>query len=285
MLNQHPDLGLPRETRFLLGSWRRRNHWGDLSDSTNKVRLVNWIVNRKSSRFAKTGLPPDLAFERLVQAPPTLGSVLGTVFELYASSKGSHRWGDKRPAYIRQLNAIRSLFPEAQVVNVVRDPRAAIASMRRLGWYKGSIIEATDLWIRSASAGVKAGKRLDKDTFYEIRYEDLIQRTVPTVESLLGFLDLDFSWVEKMMKYHTSSDVPQNSYHALISTPVDESRIAAWKADLSDDEVCFVESVTAEYMELYGYAFESDRDSAPTELLERLEAHQDARAASSRPRG
>lgn len=281
MLNQHPDLGIPRETRFLLGAWKQRNVWGDLNDAENKAKLVEWIVYRKASRFGTTGIPLELARERLEQAPPTLGSVLGSVFELYAERKRSARWGDKRPGYIRHLRAVRTLFPETQIVNVVRDPRAAVASMRRLGWYNGSVIEATDLWIRSAGAGARASTRLDASTLYEVRYEDLIENPLATLEKLLDFLNLGSNHIDEMMNYHAGPDVPQNSYHSLISQPIDPSRIAAWKNDLTAGELSFIESATAEYMSHYGYEFESDPGSAPTNLLQALEAHQASRRSNS----
>jgi hypothetical protein len=43
------------------------------------------------------------------------------------------RWGDKRPMHARYLDAVFSFFPDTQFVNIVRDPRAAVASMRKLG--------------------------------------------------------------------------------------------------------------------------------------------------------
>jgi hypothetical protein len=35
--------------------------------------------------------------------------------------------------HARYLDAVFSFFPDTQFVNIVRDPRAAVASMRKLG--------------------------------------------------------------------------------------------------------------------------------------------------------
>ena len=271
MLNQHPALGMPKETKFLLGAWRRRDQWGDLNEPKNKTKLINWIVTRQGSRFDATGIPAEQAIEHLKNAPPTLGSVLGAVFELYAIRRGSQRWGDKRPGYVRHINAIRSLFPDAQIVNVVRDPRAAIASMRRLGWYNGSIVEATDLWVRSVGAGVRANERLDASTIHDLRYEDLVEEPEHTIKGLIFFLNLDQAGIQAMMGYHRSDDLPTLEYHSRVATPLDKSRILGWESDLNTGEIAFIEKVTADLMNHYEYPTTKSDISAPVELLKAFE--------------
>jgi hypothetical protein len=51
MLNSHPELAIPRETRILIDCYRRRAEWGDLRDVDNRRRLARWVVEHEHSRY------------------------------------------------------------------------------------------------------------------------------------------------------------------------------------------------------------------------------------------
>jgi hypothetical protein len=76
--------------------------------------------------------------------------------------------------YARYLDAVFSFFPDTQFVNIVRDPRAAVASMRKLGWFEGHIAPGVGLWDRSLRAVEPWRDSLYDDQFYDLRYEDLV---------------------------------------------------------------------------------------------------------------
>ena len=153
MLHAHPELAIPRETRFVLESWGRRRKFGDLRQEANRRRLARWIFMREKTDADRLGLDPEAAVERLVAAPPTLGSLLAECFVMFSERHGKRRWGDKRPMYASRIAAVFDLFPSAHFINVVRDPRACIASLRKLNWYDGSIVPSVELWERSAAVG------------------------------------------------------------------------------------------------------------------------------------
>ncbi len=174
MLHCHPEIAIPRETRFVLESWLQRTKFGDLEDVANRRRLASWIFERKESQANRLGLDEEEAIERLVAAPPTLGSLLATCFVMYAERNGKPRWGDKRPMYATRLSAIWDLFPNAQFIHVVRDPRACVASVRKLGWYNGKVAPALELWERSIHTVNAWRPKLSADQLLEVKYEDLV---------------------------------------------------------------------------------------------------------------
>src|SRR6187551_3800317 len=71
MLHAHPELAIPRETRFVLESWGRRRKFGDLREEANRRRLARWIFMREKTDANRLGLDPEAAVERLVAAAPT----------------------------------------------------------------------------------------------------------------------------------------------------------------------------------------------------------------------
>jgi Sulfotransferase family len=254
MLNCHPGLAMPHETRFLIGGWKRRARFGDLAEPENRRRVARWIASRRKSRLERLGVTREELIARLEAAPPTIGSVLGTCFLLYAERHAKPRWGDKRPSHAQHLDAIFAMFPDAQLINIVRDPRAAVASVRKIGWYEGDLATGADLWQRSVLAVDRWRDRLAEDQLFELRYEDLVEDPRRMLERITDFLGLAPDGIEAMLQFHEKSDVPRDrTFHPRVSTPVTTEGVRAWEGALTPAEVAFIEHVLEEKMQRYGY--------------------------------
>ncbi|MGH3319066.1 MAG: sulfotransferase family protein [Streptosporangiaceae bacterium] len=279
MLNCHPELAIPRETRFLMEAWQTRATFGDLSDPAHRRRAARWVFRRGQTRWQRLGVDRRQAIARLVSAPPTIGSLLGTCFLMYAEQRGKPRWGDKRPMYAQHLDAIFAMFPDAQFVNVVRDPRATVASIRRLGWSDGDVVPPTELWSRSLRAIDGWRGRLAPDQLLEIRYEELVTEPRPTLERVCEFLGLAPEYIEDMLAFHASADVPRNKYHWRVSQPVTASSARGWEKTLRPEEVALVERAAGAAMRRYGYPLEAGGVDVPRELWRTFARRRRRRAA------
>ena len=257
MLTAHPELAIPQETRFLIDGYRARRRWGDLADPDNRRRLARWVVDRRVSRHAQLTPDTDELVARMVAAPPTIGSVLSAGFRLHAERHGAVRWGDKRPSLVLNLDAVFAMFPGAQYVNVVRDPRAAIASIRtvgrRHGWSAHGIPGGTEAWARSQREADRWRRRLPADQFLEVRYEELVSEPEPVLAAIVGYLGLDPAGLDAMLHHHETADVSTRSLHALVARPVTTEAVRRWERELTREEIAFVEHVLADPMRRYGY--------------------------------
>jgi hypothetical protein len=284
MLNSHPDLAMPRETRFVIEAWQRRKEFGDLHRAGNRRRLARWIFKRQKSLARRLGLDPQKAVERLVAAPPTLGSMLATCFVMYAEKHDKPRWGDKRPKYAAQIAAVWDLYPNAHFVNVVRDPRACAASMRKLGWYDGRLAPAVELWQRAIETVDGWRPRLAADQLLEVRFEDLVAAPEEALAGIVTFAGLaaDENAVARMLRYHERKEVRSERYHANVARPPDPTRVSGWTDVLETAEIAFVEDATRPLMRRYGYEPVADGVSAPGELLRELRNRRRRQVAARR---
>jgi hypothetical protein len=273
MLHCHPELAIPRETRFVVEAWQRRRKFGDLREAANRRRLAHWIFKREKTDANRLGLDSEEAIERLVAAPPTLGSMLAMCFVMFAEKQHKPRWGDKRPMYAARMTAIWDLFPNAQFLHVVRDPRACIASLRKLGWYDGHIAPMAELWERSLNAVDPWRRKLAPDQLLDVKYEDLVLEPEATVRRVAAFAGLaaDEVAVEQMLRYHEFEETRSLRYHSNLSRPIDPSRIWGWKEALETPEIAFIEEATRPLMQRWGYEAVADGVHAPPELLRDFE--------------
>ncbi|MGH8870239.1 MAG: sulfotransferase [Actinomycetes bacterium] len=266
MLNSHPELAVPHETRFLVDAWRRRARWGDLSEAHNRRRLARWVVRRKKSRVERLVDDPKQLVDRMVAAPPTLGSVLAAGFALYAEGHDKPRWGDKRPSYVMNMDAVFRMFPDAQFINVVRDPRAAVASIRKIGWYRDGLEAGAAIWEQSVRCADIWRRRLAPDQFLEIQYEKLVADPRGTLEEIVAFLGLDPAGIDPMLQFHETTDIHSATMHPLVAKPVTTEALRTWDDTLDPGEVAFIENALARPMRRYGYTPDRPGVQVPAEL-------------------
>lgn len=95
------------------------------------------------------------------------------IFMRYAASQGKTRWGLKFPPNSLIIGYLNRLYPDCQVIHIVRHPRDVIASgLRKWGKKKGAYYGRR--WVKYVRSAEAAGTRLGKDRFSTIRYEDLV---------------------------------------------------------------------------------------------------------------
>jgi Sulfotransferase family len=269
MLQAGPEVAIPRETRFVLETWRERRRFGDLRDADNRRRLARWIFTREETEAHRLGLEADDAVERLVASRPALGSMLTTCFVMFAEKHEKPRWGDKRPLYAARMSAIWDLFPNAHFIHVVRDPRACVASLRTLGWFEGEIAPMAALWEHSVKSVAGWRSRLAPDQLLDVKYEELVldaQRTLRRVAEFAG-LRADDDAVEQMLRYQEVEEKRSRRHHSNLTQPLDASRVSGWKKTLEPREIAFIEQATRPLMERWSYEPVSDGVAAPAELL------------------
>ncbi|MGV8908970.1 MAG: sulfotransferase family protein [Propionicimonas sp.] len=180
VLDSHSDISCGPETRFLadleriIGSdWKRLSQYGFSQE--------DWL-HRIAAFF--DGIQSD-----------------------YAVTRGKQRWADKTPLYALSLDFITRVFPDCQVVHVIRDGRDVAVSHRKRFGYRSSIKSAVK-WPRYIAAARDVGRRLPPGRYHELRYEDLVTDAEKTLRVLFDFLDEP--WEESVLAYDRHShDVPE----------------------------------------------------------------------------
>src|SRR3712207_5675468 len=106
ILNAHPDVAVPPESRFVVELWRGESvidveRW--LHDLGAHRRFRAWELPLEAVR-AELGDAATVAYEDAVRA----------TYRAYAAARGKKRWGDKTPRYIEHIPMLGRLFPDAR---------------------------------------------------------------------------------------------------------------------------------------------------------------------------
>jgi hypothetical protein len=252
MLHSHARIAIPPENRFVLPTYQRRRSFGDLTRPDNRRALARSIVGQ--AKFGDLGLDPDEIVDAIVAAQPTVGSALGTVFQRYAAKFGKPRWGDKRPAYLRSLDVVLRLFPDAQIINIVRDGRDCVASLKEMPWRQRSLNEWITSWARAVDEGNRAARMLDPTTYHQVRYEDLVSDPEPHLRKLCAFLEEEYDPAMAEPSGAAAVAVPAyKTWHSRTHGAVTTERVRSWSQRLTTEELALCEAALGDRLVSCGY--------------------------------
>lgn len=268
MLDSHPDLAIPPETGFLTLAPRLRG-----SGDRLRERFFHEVTTfgAPSPAWPDFEIPLDTFRDALRQISPfTASAGFRAFYRLYAARFGKPRVGDKTPSYALHIPAIRRVLPEARFIHLIRDGRDVALSLRRMWFSPGHEIETqAAYWRRFVLAARKAGA--GAPDYLEVRYEDLILHTRPTLERICAFLDLAYHpALERYPERARDRLAEQKGRTAPDGTPTltrerrmaqqehtlhapDPSLVYGWKRTLPDAERAAFRRVAGKLLRELGY--------------------------------
>ena len=264
MLHAHPRIAIPPENRFVFPVYGRRRRFGDLTRRRNRDRVASFIIDRRWTRLDHFGVEPDDVRRRMRRADPTVGSLLAAVFEAYAAKFDKPRWGDKRPAYIDRLDVVLRLFPDAQIIHIIRDGRDCVSSLKRMPWWRQTTYAAIRTWVDAIDNGARARVTLGADQYTEVRYEDLVADPEPELRRLAAWLGEGFD--PAMLEPHRVSPVAVpagKTWHHNTRREVNATAVRRWTSDLEPWELRLIEAVAGDRLRRHGYELSSGHRPAP----------------------
>lgn len=105
----------------------------------------------------------------------------------YAQQQGKGRWAEKTPGYAFKLKFIEALFPNCQVIHVIRNGLDVVLSYRER-WGYAKAMEATRHWQLSIKTAQAWGQQAANDRYYEVFYEDLVRTPEAAIKPIFQFL-------------------------------------------------------------------------------------------------
>lgn len=179
VLDSHSRISCGPETRFLA--------------DMERIVGVDW------PRLSRYGFTKDEWLARMAH-------FFGGFQSEYAARRGKERWADKTPMYALNIPLIAAMFPDSQIVHVIRDGRDVAVSHRKRFGYKSSLNSARK-WPRYICEARRAGATLPQSRYYEIRYEALVKDSEKSLRALLEWLGE--GWEPDLLEYgQKKHDVP-----------------------------------------------------------------------------
>jgi len=225
MLNVIDAIHFPEETHFFIQKNRYDKHsnyfknkisFGDFYFS--KRRMYNRNLSLSNTMVNKFNLLPSYKEK----------------FEFVLALKGQKKDAvlcEKTPIHMDCIDDIKSIYPDARFILMIRDPRDIFNSLLKVKWrfvfpYRERIEQYKKLLSISRLENV-----------YSVKYEDLITNPKKELIGICDFLTIDFT--EKMYKNfnnkkYSNFDLKHEPWKANNLKELDASNLYKWKTNIND---------------------------------------------------
>lgn len=169
---------------------------------------------------------------------------------------------EKTPANDYYASWLFTYFPEAKLVQVVRDPRAVYASrqkrlLRRYPEHTKSF-RLVNEWNRSARQRFEYKNQPER--FLSVRYEDLVNDPRPVLERVCAFIGVDVAQLS-LTPTRAGRAWAGNSSYGDNFAGISKESLDRWQQELTPGEIFWIEYHCQEGMRDCGYELRNDLSS------------------------
>lgn len=245
------------------------SRYGDLADDQAYFRLLVDVLGLQAASMVKWQdivFDPVEIFEALREQPRSVHRILWELLLRAGERQGARVVMDKSLDSVQYAPELLELFPDMLFLNVVRDPRAQVASMNRaiIHDYDSALNALT--WVQ-AHERARALIVAYPDRVLTIRYEDFLANQEAVLRRICRFFEIDF--LPEMLDVslsHEAQKIAQLSalWESNCFPPMLANR-DKFKQQLSMQEIEVIESLCGESMRLYGYEMMTAANAAISE--------------------
>lgn len=242
ILSEHPVIFIPDiETEFLPRWVRRWDTFGRLADRKmfqrfydRQLSIPYFVYMRERNKL----ISADTWFEACT------GFTVADVFEALlrhdsgAGAQHDRLWGDKSPSYINHIPLLRTLYPNALFVHVIRDVRDHCLSIKQ-AWGK-SMVRAAQRWVDGVEKARNDAKNCPRD-YLEVTYERLTGSPEAEITRICQFLGLSFE--PGMLEL---SVAPENLGSARGTRHVVSGAAGRYRTEMSRRTLLRIETIAAD---------------------------------------
>jgi hypothetical protein len=265
LITAHPNFWSGPETHFFTHVLEKTTNW-----QTQKIPAAR--LPKLFERLAgKPGieLPEDVKSQIMVEAAASgiaAPVLLDRIMQSFRPADSiATRWLEKSPRHVLFIPQILDFFPDARIINIVRDPRDVVSSNRRFQQLT-DVTERRRICIqRSLSWNhmVRTAKRLlpDEPRLMTIQYEALTAEPEKYLSEMMYFIG-EKAQEGTLQNFSSNYDqvVLQKEVHKqLCSVGEIVNRRGVWKTRMSQDEAEIVETLCYNQMLEYDYTPEYER--------------------------
>jgi hypothetical protein len=256
MLTCHPELHITYETGFPATA---RYQYRPMNIEPT-LQAIAAIPQFKGIDI--DGLRDDILSDVAVN----VADVTALAYRRLAALHGKTRWGDKTPAYTSHIPHLATMFPAAQFIHVVRDPRSVAASWLPAKWGPNTYWHAGRWWEHAVGLATVDMAIIEPERRCTIKFEDVVRAPEQTMRGVCDFLGMQ--WDPRVLSADARSAVAMpsihdESLHEKSRKEVDVSRSDSWR-HVDSRKLRHLEAVCWDLMKFYGYEPLSEKPMHPT---------------------
>ena len=252
ILDRGPEIAIPTESMFIADLAPRRGRYGELSTDAEFDRLAADIWRHPKVLEWKLATPPPKRDGRVGDA--AYRAALEAAFQAYAGERGKPRWGDKTPYYINCVDELKRVFPEARIVNLVRDGRDVCLSLLRVPFGPANVWAAAHQWSAAVAVGDAAQARYGDDVL-TVAYERMVTDPEAEIDRICAFAGLTFDADMLAADPAATSRVAagQEGWFEGLDAGINADSVDRWRTEMSRSDQALFVSIAGDALRRHGY--------------------------------
>lgn len=265
LLNAHSHIAIGPETDYFTMVWKPLERSSGLKLWPEVDQVLSRFFGLHFIQF--THLPYE-QFRISLKKAFSEGSlshqtILSLILSTYAEGHNKPVWGEKTPDHFMYVPVIKSLFPSAKILAIVRDPRDVHLSLLHVPWNAGNAFNHALQW-RQYQWAASYYHKLYRDDFHQIRFEDLVQNPADTMNSVCQWLHWPFE-PAMLERYRAEQlfDPIREPWKHRAATPIDSRNMEKWRTQMPHRDVNLFSWLDAKYLKQLDYAMPEGRSGFP----------------------
>ncbi len=252
MLDSHPSIKIPRETFFF-------NNIAKFEFDVSANEQVEKIVGKRrleliASRWwiREMGISEDDLEQSLGEAPATWPNLFLALILSNVDIEANQRVGEKTVGHLGCCEQLLTAYPNADVLQIIRDPRGAFASFRKAKVGLNHVAPLVRDWQKAAEIDLRL---TNHPRYFRLRFEDLIQTPEDQLKKICEHLGVDFS--PTMLEFHNRKNAGFSDFqnhHQNTMKPIFTTSLKDWQQSLSRSQIALIEHCLSSHMKRIGYS-------------------------------
>ena len=253
ILTAHSKIWIPHPPHFM--NYFAHLKYGDLVQQKNQEKVL-----RDMLRLVRYHIFPWTEYQlnqsqilSAVQHSSMFG-LTAAIYEHVLPQTQKTIWGCKSTFMIAHIPAIRTLYPDARFIFLVRDPRDVSLSSKTSVFSPCHPLLSAKLWNEQQKIGL-AAMNAHPESFHLLKYEELLQDHQGTLENICRFLQLELEpqMFDFFRQKEASKGAQLSESWKNTGKPIKSNNHGKWRTQLNPSEISDVESQCFDTMQLFGY--------------------------------
>lgn len=179
-----------------------------------------------------------------------------SLFDRYAafirSKYGGHRMLEKTPQHVFRLSFILRYFPQAKVINILRDGRDCYCSAQN----HPNVIQrrSTQAFAKYWKRCLQARRKFDRNPMImDVQYERLVKHPEVIIKEIMTFLGETYDERQISPKYYSSAKLSKTKQLRKLGAEIDDASVGRWRQEMSKQKLRSFYRIAGQQLKELGY--------------------------------
>ena len=251
ILNAHSNIAVPPESLIYNNFFDKQDLYSNLAIKSNQLKLLQDILATYDVKNWRPPISFDMAADLIKE--PGFNGVFDAVLSAWALSQNIYCWGEKTPRHVFYWEQLKSYYPDAKILHIVRDGRDVCSSILKARFGPKTYYSAAKLWTLYLREMEHIKKNTSANQIFELKYEELLANPKTVLKDICYFLEEEYT--DDLLRFYID-DSPYMTdaiNEKNLRNPLMKTNAYKWKNELNERSVRIIESIASDYLKKYDY--------------------------------